>query len=74
MAASFSFLPLAMLQHVPGATFTHVLSNLVFALLGTIVGADLFVAGAYWFPYLKDRPAPAATTAAPTAQAQCVRR
>ena len=57
VVANFFFLPLAMMQHVPGVTFAHVISNLVFALLGNIVGAGLFVAGAYWFLYLKDKPA-----------------
>ena len=35
--------------------YTTVL-NLVFAFLGNAVGAGLFVAGGYWFLYLKDAP------------------
>jgi hypothetical protein len=32
------------------------LLNLVFAYLGNAVGAAVFVAGAYWYLYLKDAP------------------
>lgn len=66
VVANMFFLPLAMFQHVPGVTFTHTLNNLVFAFLGNGLGAALFVAGAYWFLYLKDAPAAAATAAAPS--------
>lgn len=74
VVTNFFFLPLSMMQHVPGVTFAHVLSILVFALLGNIVGAALFVAGAYWFRYLKNRPAGAVTATAHSAQAQSARR
>lgn len=73
VVANFFFLPLAMMQHVPGVTITHVLSNLLFALLGNIVGAALFVAGAYWFLFLKNRPVtdePVAVTANGTQRAR----
>jgi formate/nitrite transporter len=60
VVANMFFLPLAMWQHVPGVSFEHLLSNLVLALVGNAVGAGLFVAGAYWYLYLKDVPATAA--------------
>ena len=37
--------------------FVHLASNLIFAFLGNMVGAALFVAGAYWYLYLRDQPA-----------------
>ena len=55
VVANMFFLPLAMWQHVPGVTFTHLASNLVFAFLGNAVGAALFVAGGYWYLYLQGR-------------------
>ncbi|MDT0263300.1 formate/nitrite transporter family protein [Jatrophihabitans lederbergiae] len=61
VVANMFFLPLAMFQHVPGVTITHVVTNLIFALLGNMVGAGLFVAGAYWYLYLnvhKPQPGP----------------
>ncbi len=58
VVANMFFLPLAMWQHVPVVSFEHLLSNLVFALIGNIIGAALFVAGAYWYLYLQGQPDP----------------
>ncbi|HEX2905081.1 MAG TPA: formate/nitrite transporter family protein [Jatrophihabitans sp.] len=66
VVANMFFLPLAMFQHVPGVTFVHLLSNLIFAFLGNAVGAGLFVACAYWYLYLQGRT-PSATAAAAAA-------
>ena len=55
VVANMFFLPLAMFLHVPGVTFAHLVTNLVFAFLGNAVGAGLFVAGAYWYLYLQGR-------------------
>jgi formate/nitrite transporter len=77
VVANMFFLPLAMWQHVPGVTLAHTVSNLVMALLGNIVGAGLFVAVAYWYLYLADRPATAAgatTTALASAAAPPARQ
>jgi formate/nitrite transporter FocA (FNT family) len=61
VVANMFFLPLAMWEHVPGVTIGHTLTNLAFALLGNIVGAAVFVAGAYWYLYVQGREEPAAT-------------
>jgi formate/nitrite transporter len=56
VVANMFFLPLAMWEHAGGVTFSNMLLNLVFAYLGNAVGAAVFVAGAYWYLYLKDAP------------------
>jgi formate/nitrite transporter len=60
VVANMFFLPLAMWVHVPGVTIGHTVTNLAFALLGNIVGAAVFVAGAYWYLYLRGRDAASA--------------
>jgi hypothetical protein len=50
------FLPAAMFAHVPGIGIGDVIHNLVLAFLGNAVGGGLFVAGFYWFLYLRGRP------------------
>jgi hypothetical protein len=45
-------------------TIGHVVTNLVFALLGNIIGAAVFVAGGYWYLYLQGRPPQLAPTGA----------
>lgn len=57
VVANMFFLPLAMFQHVHGVTGVHVVSNLIFAFLGNLIGAGLFVGGGYWYLYLQGRPA-----------------
>lgn len=54
-----------MIQHVTRVTLGHTLNNLLIALLGNGVDAGVFVAGAYWFLYLKGTP-PTPVTGAPT--------
>ena len=61
VVANMFFLPLAMMMHVPGVTIGHVVTNLVFALLGNIIGAAVFVAGGYWYLYLRGQDAPQPT-------------
>ena len=65
VVANMFFLPLAMFLHVPGVTFTHLLTNLIFAFLGNLVGAAVFVAGAYWFMNLRGNPEPAGAAETP---------
>ncbi|HSP37818.1 MAG TPA: formate/nitrite transporter family protein [Frankiaceae bacterium] len=57
VVANMFFLPAAMFAHVPGLTWTHVINNLVFAFIGNVIGAVVFVAGAYWFLHLRGKPA-----------------
>lgn len=60
VVANMFFLPAAVFAHVPGIGWGHVVNNLVFAFLGNFVGAAVFVAGFYWFLYLRGRkPQPA---------------
>jgi formate/nitrite transporter len=51
VVANMFFLPLALMTHVPHVTFGDVVWNLVMAFLGNLVGALVFVAGAYWGMY-----------------------
>ncbi len=59
VVANMFFLPAAMFAHVPGLTWTHVFNNILFAFLGNVIGAVVFVAGAYYYLYLRGRPASA---------------
>ena len=55
VVANMFFLPAAIFAGVarprPGATRVH---NWVFAFLGNVVGATIFVAGAYWYLYARE--------------------
>ena len=57
VVANMFFLPAAMFLHTGGVTFGNMVLNLLFAFLGNAVGAGLFVAGAYWFLYVRQPPA-----------------
>jgi formate/nitrite transporter len=59
VVANMFFLPAAIFAHVPGISWGDVLNNWVFALLGNFVGAAVFVAGAYWYLYVREVPASA---------------
>jgi formate/nitrite transporter len=65
VVANMFFLPLGMWEHAGGVTASNMLLNLVFAYLGNAVGAAVFVAGAYWYLYVKDAPAAAVAGDAP---------
>jgi formate/nitrite transporter len=56
VVANMFFLPAAVFAHVPGIGWGSVVNNLVWAFLGNFVGAAVFVAGFYWFLYLRGRP------------------
>jgi formate transporter len=55
VVANMFFLPAAMFAHVPGIDAGGVTHNLVLAFLGNLVGGGVFVAGFYWFLYLRGR-------------------
>jgi formate/nitrite transporter len=57
VVANMFFLPAAMFLHTGGVTFSNMVLNLIMAYLGNAVGAGVFVAGAYWYMYLRDQPA-----------------
>lgn len=60
VVANMFFLPAGVFAHVPGVTWAHTLNNLIFAFLGNLLGAGVFVGGAYWFLHLRGAPAVAA--------------
>ena len=53
VVANMFFLPLGHYIGTPGLGWDDVSRNLLFALLGNIVGAVVFVAGAYWLMYVR---------------------
>jgi formate/nitrite transporter len=61
VVANMFFLPAAIFAHVPGIDWGDALKNWVFAFLGNLVGAAIFVATTYWYLYIKDaEPEPGA--------------
>ncbi len=53
VVANMFFLPVAVFADVPGLGWGDVLHNLVLAFAGNLVGAAVFVAGFYWYIYLR---------------------
>ncbi len=60
VVANMFFLPAAVFAGAGGLEWADVANNLAFALLGNLVGAAVFVSGAYWYLYGR---APAVATA-----------
>jgi formate transporter len=56
VVANMFFLPAAIFAHVPGIGWGDALNNWLFAFLGNLVGAAVFVSTAYWFLYLRGTP------------------
>ncbi|MEV4642249.1 formate/nitrite transporter family protein [Actinoplanes sp. NPDC049548] len=54
--ANMFFLPAAIFAGVPDIGWDDTLRNWVFAFLGNLVGAVVFVATSYWYMYLRDEP------------------
>ncbi len=54
VVANMFFLPAAIFAGVDGITWWDAIHNWIFAFLGNLVGAVVFVAGAYWYLYAKD--------------------
>jgi formate/nitrite transporter len=57
VVANMFFLPAAIFAGVPGIGWDDTLRNWVFALLGNLVGAVVFVSTSYWYLFLRDEPA-----------------
>jgi formate/nitrite transporter len=57
VVANMFFIPAAIFAHVPGIDWLDALKNWLFAFLGNLVGAAVFVAGAYFYLYGRD-PSP----------------
>src|SRR5688572_16770608 len=72
VVANMFFLPAAIFAEVPGITWGDTLYNWLFAFLGNLVGAAIFVSTAYWFLYLrgKDEEDDVGPSGAEPAQAQ----
>jgi hypothetical protein len=54
VVANMFFLPAAIFTGAGDVTWGDAVHNWVFAGLGNLVGAAVFVAGAYWYLYAKD--------------------
>jgi formate/nitrite transporter len=54
VVANMFFIPAAIFAHVPGIDWLDALKNWLFAFLGNLVGAAVFVAGAYHYLYGRD--------------------
>ena len=56
VVANMFFLPAAVYAHMPGLGWGDVLNNWVFAFLGNLVGAVVFVSIAHWYLHLRGEP------------------
>jgi formate transporter len=54
VVANMFFLPAAIFAGVPDLTWWDALHNWIFAFLGNLVGATIFVSGAYWYLYVHE--------------------
>jgi formate/nitrite transporter len=54
VVANMFFLPAAIFAGVDGITWWTAIHNWIFAFIGNLVGAAVFVAGAYWYLYARD--------------------
>jgi formate transporter len=68
VVANMFFLPAAIFAGVPDLGWGDVLLNWLFAGVGNLVGAVVFVSTSYWYLFLRDQPDEAATTPAPDAE------
>jgi formate transporter len=55
VVANMFFIPAAIFAGVDDITWWDALHNWLFAFVGNVVGAMFFVAGAYWFLYVRER-------------------
>jgi formate/nitrite transporter FocA (FNT family) len=68
VVANMFFLPAAIFVDVPGLGWDDTLLNWLFAGLGNLVGAVVFVATSYWYLFLRDQPDAVAAKSAPDAE------
>jgi len=57
VVANMFFLPAAIFADVDGVTWSNTLLNWLFAGVGNLIGAVVFVGTSYWYLFLKDQPA-----------------
>jgi formate/nitrite transporter len=62
VVANMFFLPAAIFAHVGNIGWDDTIKNWVFAFLGNLVGAAIFVATSYWYLYIRDAPVSAGDT------------
>ncbi|MGY1858502.1 formate/nitrite transporter family protein [Modestobacter sp. SYSU DS0290] len=68
VVANMFFLPAAIFAGVPDLGWGDVLLNWLFAGLGNLVGAVVFVATSYWYLFLRDQPDTETDSDAPEAE------
>jgi formate/nitrite transporter len=68
VVANMFFLPAAIFAGVPHLTWGEILLNWLFAGIGNLVGAVVFVSTSYWYLFLRDTPDPAGSTPAEPAE------
>jgi formate/nitrite transporter len=68
VVANMFFLPAAIFVGVPHIGWGEVLLNWLFAGIGNLVGAVVFVSTSYWYLFLRDEPDTAAAADAPDAE------
>jgi formate/nitrite transporter len=68
VVANMFFLPAAIFAGVPGLGWGDVLLNWLFAGVGNLIGAVVFVATSYWYLFLRDVPDTAPATEAEPAE------
>jgi formate/nitrite transporter len=68
VVANMFFLPAAIFVGVPHIGWGEVLINWLFAGIGNLVGAVVFVSTSYWYLFLRDEPDTAAAADAPDAE------
>ena len=74
VVANMFFLPAAIFAHVPDITWGDALRNWIFAFMGNFVGAGVFVAGAYWYLYIRGAEPAAAGDEPPGANGEVTDR
>ena len=68
VVANMFFLPAAVFAGVPDLSWGDALLNWLFAGIGNLIGAVVFVATSYWYLFLRDQPDEADATPAPDAE------
>jgi formate transporter len=68
VVANMFFLPAAIFVGVPDLGWDDAVLNWLFAGLGNLVGAVVFVATSYWYLFLRDQPDQVAAESAPDAE------
>ena len=69
VVANMFFLPAAIWAGVPSIGWSDALLNWLFAGLGNLIGAVVFVATSYWYLFLRDRPEMSAPASEPAERA-----